>query len=39
MEPEKYFNFQHSINKKRYDALQAFFVYKFPTAEVAKTFG
>jgi len=39
MEPEEYFNYQHSVNKKRYEALQAFFVYKLPAAEVAKKYG
>jgi len=39
MTPEEYFNFHQSVNKKRYDALHAFFVNKLPAAEVAATFG
>ena len=39
MAPEEYFKFHQSINKKRYDALYAFFVDKLPAAKVADTFG
>jgi len=39
MTPEDYFNSQHSVNKKRYDALHTFFANKFPAAEVAKRYG
>ena len=39
MKPEEYFDFCPSVNKKRYDALHAFFVNRRPATEVAQTYG
>ena len=39
MTPEEYFDFNQPVNKKRYDALHAFFVSKQPATDVAATFG
>ena len=39
MTPEDYFIFNQSVNKKRYDALHAFFVNRLPAADVAEKFG
>ena len=39
MTPEEYFNFNDSVNKKRYDALRAFFVEKLPAADAAQKHG
>ena len=39
MQPEEYFNFHLSVNKKRYEALRAFFVDKHPANEVANAYG
>jgi hypothetical protein len=39
MKPEEYFIFSQSVNKKRYDALHAFFVNRLPAAEVAERYG
>ena len=35
MTPEEYFILNQSVNKKRYDALHAFFVNRLPAADVA----
>jgi hypothetical protein len=39
MEPQDYFSSLEVINKKRYDALRAFFFEKRPAEEVADTYG
>jgi len=39
MTPEEYFDFSTSVNKKRYDALRAFFVDKLSAAEAAEKHG
>jgi len=39
MTPEEYFMFNQSVNKKRYDALHAFFVNGLPAAGVAAGYG
>ena len=39
MEPYIYFANQELINKKKYDALRAFFYKKLPAEDVAKTYG
>jgi hypothetical protein len=39
MTPDEYFNFNSSVNKKRYDALHDFFVDKLPAADAAKKNG
>lgn len=39
MEPQDYFSSLEVINKKRYDALRAFFFEKRPAEEVASTYG
>jgi hypothetical protein len=39
MEPEEYFETMEIINKKRYDALRAFFIEKRTAQEVAKGYG
>jgi len=39
MTPEEYFMFNQSVNKKRYDALHAFFVNGLPAAGVAARYG
>jgi uncharacterized protein YdcH (DUF465 family) len=39
MDPYSYFENQEIINKKKYDALRAFFFEKIPAEYVAKTFG
>ena len=39
MTPEEYFNFSQSVNKKRYDALHAFFVDKCSAVVTAEKFG
>jgi len=39
MTPEEYFNSQQSVNKKRYDALRAFYVDKRTASEVAASSG
>ena len=39
MKPEEYFEFSQSINKKRYDALHAFFVDKLSATQAADRYG
>jgi predicted DNA-binding protein YlxM (UPF0122 family) len=39
MTPEEYFEFNQSVNKKRYDALHSFFVDKLSAGEVADKYG
>ena len=39
MTPEEYFNFSNSVNKKRYDALHAFFVGELSAADAAGKYG
>lgn len=39
MKPDEYFSSLEIINKKRYDALRAFFYEKRPASEVASTYG
>ena len=39
MNPEEYFNFNKSVNRKRYDALHAFFMNRLSATEVATSFG
>ena len=39
MEPQDYFISMEIVNKKRYDALRAFFLEKHPAQEVADTYG
>ena len=39
MTPEEYFNFDQSVNRKRYDALHAFFVDRLPAGSVADAYG
>jgi hypothetical protein len=39
MEPYEYFSNLEIVNKKRYDALRAFFFEKRPAEEVARTYG
>jgi transposase len=39
MTPDEYFNFSNSVNKKRYDALHAFFVDKLSATDAARKFG
>ena len=39
MEPYSYFSSPGTVNKKRYDALRAFFFEKRPAEEVARTYG
>ena len=39
MTPEEYFSFHQSVNKKRYDALHAFFTRRLTASEVAATYG
>jgi hypothetical protein len=39
MTPEEYFEFNQSVNKKRYDALRTFFETGMPAADVAAKYG
>jgi hypothetical protein len=39
MTPDEYFSFSDCVNKKRYDALRAFFVDNLPAAEAAGKHG
>jgi len=39
MKPEEYFNFNKSVNRKRYDALHAFFINSLSAGEAAHSFG
>jgi hypothetical protein len=39
MTPEEFFNFSNSVNKKRYDALNAFFVGELSVADAAGKHG